>query len=271
MKNRNPFYALIIISLIASSCSKDNPTPAGTGTLTLHFDNVVGSSDLTLNSGSYANSTGETFNVTTLRYFISNIEIKTTDGKKYSVPQDSSYFLVDESIEASQDIFLKNIPAADYNEVTFTIGVDSLKSVADISKRKGVLDPTASDMYWAWNPGYIFFKLEGESSAVPSMGGMGMGSMFYYHIGGYGGFDASSKTFNNIKKVTLSLGTDKAQVRSNIAPEVHIYVDVLKVFNGNPALSIAAHPMVMFNDYSTTIATNYTKGFEYGHVHNDPK
>jgi hypothetical protein len=268
MKIRIQFYVLTIISLIAASCSKDNPTPAGTGTLTLHFDNVVGSSDLKLTTGSYTNSTSETFNVTTLRYFVSNIVLKKTDGTKYTIPQDSSYFLVDEADADSQDILLKNIPAGDYNEITYSIGVDSLRSVSDISKRKGVLDPTASDMYWAWNPGYIFFKLEGESTAVPDMG---MGKMFYYHIGGYGGLNASSKTFNNIKKITLSLGTDKAQVQSNIAPEIHIYVDVLKVFNGATSMSIKAHPMVMFDNYSTTIAGNYASAFQFGHVHNDPK
>ena len=74
-----------------------------------------------------------------------------------------------EDHEESQEVVLKNIPAGDYNQITFTIGVDSLRSTMDVSKRPGVLDPAQGHdgMYWTWNSGYIFFKMEGISPAAP--------------------------------------------------------------------------------------------------------
>ncbi|HEY5746954.1 MAG TPA: MbnP family protein [Chryseolinea sp.] len=268
MKTNHSIYILFLIFLFATACHSDDPAPGNNdkGTLTLHFDNVAGDEDLTLNTTSYTNASGETFKVTALRYFISNISLKTVAGEVYTVPQDSSYFLVDEAEEESQDLVLKNIPAGDYNAVTFTLGVDSLKSVADASTRTGILDPEATDMYWSKNQGYIFFRMEGTSDAIA-----GAGKTFAYHIGGYGGPSAAEKTFNNLKKFDLTFGSSQAQVRTTIAPEAHFYIDILKVFNGNTKVSLAEHPDVMFTEYSEIIAGNYASMIAFGHVHNDPK
>lgn len=80
-----------------------------------------------------------------------------------------SVFLVKESDKASQTVKLNDVPAADYVSLTYTVGVDSAKSVADVSKRTGVLDPASygtDNMYWSWNSGYIFFKMEGNSDNI---------------------------------------------------------------------------------------------------------
>ncbi len=72
------------------------------------------------------------------------------------------------------------------------IGVDSLKSISDVAQRTGVLDPASygtDNMYWSWNAGYIFFKLEnlfGNStpqgkSTTPTK------NLNQFHIGGFGG------------------------------------------------------------------------------------
>jgi hypothetical protein len=268
MKTSHSIYILLPIFLFVTACSSDDPAPGNNerGTLTLHFDNVAGDDDLTLNTTSYTNASGEAFTVTALRYFISNISLKTVAGDVYTVPQDSSYFLVDEADEESQDLVLKNIPAGDYNAVTFTLGIDSLKSVADASARTGILDPGATDMYWSRSQGYIFFKMEGTSDAIS-----GTDQTFAYHIGGYGGPSAAEKTFNNLKKFNLTFGSSQAQVRTTIAPEAHFYIDILKVFQGSTPVSLAEHPEVMFTEYSETIADNYAAMIAFGHVHNDPK
>src|SRR5690606_20878888 len=112
--------------------------------------------------------------------YISNIKLQTNSGVEYVVPQDSGYFLIMEDEPSSQVITLSNVPAGDYDKITFTIGVDSLRSTMDISKRTGVLDPTQGHdgMYWTWNSGYIFFKMEGTSPAAPA----DQDHKFYYHI-----------------------------------------------------------------------------------------
>lgn len=258
------FFAATAVALF-SSCKKDDDPLYDSSVkapLSVEFDNVAGSSDLALNTGVYSNASGENFTVTKLKYYVSNFKLVRTDGTEYVVPKDECYFLIDESDPDTHEPEL-SVPEGEYTTLTFTVGVDSLKSTADVSQRTGVLDPTGAgaDMYWGWNSGYIFYKLEGTS---PSSG---MGGDFMYHIGGFGGY--SSSTINNIKTITLDLtarGTPK--VKAGKETNIHLFVDVLKMFTGSTNLSIAANPMVMFDSYSTNIANNYASMFRHDHTEN---
>lgn len=262
----------IILGLTSCSKSVENATPVDNkikSTVTLQFDNVAGASNVQLNTGSYTNSSGEKFSITMLQYFISNVKFTAMDGTQYTVPQDSSYFLVQESDAVTQFCKMR-IPLNEYKSVTFTVGIDSLRSTMDISQRTGVLDPAAlshddGGMYWGWNSGYIFFRMEGISGVAP-IDPAGL-NKFRYHIGGFGGY--STPSLNNIKTVTLDLtanGTSK--VREGRTSNVHIMVDILKMFTGTTDVSIAAYPTVMFADYSANIAANYVSMFRHDHTEN---
>lgn len=260
--------ALIVATVFSffSSCSDDHTTaPDATkaGSIILEFDNVAGDDEFTFNK-EYTNAAGEKFTTTILKYYISNISLVTTSGTVYTVPQDNSYFLVDESVPTSTKVKLSNIPEGDYKEVRYTIGVDSVRSTMPIEKRQGALDMSGQgkDMYWDWNSGYIFFKMEGSSPAINEVE-----NNFRFHIGGFGGY--SAQTINNIKTVTLSMGTTPATVRSDIAPEVHILADILRVFSGNRTIELAKNPSYMFSRSSVDIANNYMNMFSFDHVHND--
>jgi len=256
----------VMLVYLLTACKKENTSPYNDevkATLSVEFDNIAGSSDLQLNTGVYTNASGEKLTVTKLKYYVSNFILTKTDGTMYTVPQDSCYFLIDESDEETHEPLLK-VPEGEYKTLSFLIGVDSLRSTKDISQRTGVLDPTADggNMYWGWNSGYIFFKFEGTSPASASMG-----ETFMYHVGGFGGY--SSPTINNIKRITLDLtarGTPK--VKAGKDTNIHLMVDVLKMFTGNTNVSIAANPMVMFSDFSVNIADNYTAMFRHDHTEN---
>lgn len=257
-----------ITSLIVllASCKKDNTAPYNTDVkadLSVEFDNIAGSSDLQLNTGSYTNASGETFTVTKLKYYVSNFAFTKVDGTIYTVPQDSSYFLIDES-DGTEHAPVLHVPEGEYKAVSFTVGVDSIRSTTDIGRRTGALDPTSDggDMYWGWNSGYIFLKIEGTSAASASMG-----NTFMYHIGGFGGY--SSPTINNIKTITLDLtARGVPQVKEGKETNIHLMVDILKLFDGATKLSIAQNPMVMFSDYSVNIANNYVSMFRHDHTEN---
>jgi hypothetical protein len=263
-------FTVVTISVFSCKTNDETPDadPNSTGNLTVHIDNVAGSQDFALNT-EYTNASSEKYAVSKLWYYISNIRLKKSDGTEYVVPQDSSYFLVKEDVAASQELELSKVPQADYVGITFTIGVDSLRNTADVSKRTGALDiaGAGASMYWSWNSGYIFFKMEGTSPQAPA--DANGNHPFLFHVGGYGGY--SSKTINNIKTKTLTFGSDKATVRSNIAPEVHLLFDIAKVMNGSPNVSLSSNAVVMGGTFSSTIATNYVNGFVYDHTHNDPK
>ncbi len=69
-----------------------------------------------------------------------------------------------------------------YKGLAFAIGVPLLDSAAqplnhgDASTKEYPLDVDA-DMYWGWNPGYIFLKIEGRSYVLNTW------EQFYYHVG----------------------------------------------------------------------------------------
>ena len=59
----------------------------------------------------------------------------------------------------------------------FSIGIDSVSTIQ--TQFSGALDPSLG-MYWAWNTGYIHFKMEGKSNLSKERN-----NEFQLHIGGY--------------------------------------------------------------------------------------
>ena len=257
------FILFSIVTLI--SCKKDETPTYNENTkapLEVEFDNIVGGVDLTLNTANYTNATGEQFNISALKYYISNVQLTNVNGTVYTVPQNESYFLINEA-DANTHSINVNAPEGEYNKLQFILGVDSLRCTKDISERAGVLDPTIGGMYWTWNSGYIFFKMEGSSPSIA-----GANNAYKFHIGGFGGY--SSTTINNIKKITIDLSArGNAIVKTGKVPAIHIMTDVTKVMNGSSNVSLAANSTVMFSPYSVTIANNYANMFSHDHTHND--
>lgn len=274
MKSIKITLSILAIATIAlSSCKKEQKDDFNSnkkGAIELHFDNRAGSADLVLNTTAYKNSFNEDMTFTRFDYYISNIKLIKEDGSIYTVPRDNSYFLVKENDAASQEIKLTGVPENNYTGVTFTIGVDSLKNVAPLAERTGVLDPSGAgaDMYWAWNSGYIFVKMEGTSPSarLDSVSGI---RPFKYHIGLFGGY--STPTVNNIKEVTILFGGDKAAVREakSKVPQAHINVDALKVVNGPNNISVATTPVIMVTPISANVAENYKSMFTLDHLHGE--
>lgn len=112
---------------------------------------------------------GSDFEVSKLRFYITNIAIEYSDGT--ILHEENSYHLIDMDYTKSQTLNL-NLPVENIAWIQFLVGTDSLTNVAGILD--GDLDPIKG-MYWSWNTGYINFKVEGKRN----------GKEFEYHIGGY--------------------------------------------------------------------------------------
>jgi hypothetical protein len=265
------FMVALMAALCLASCKKEDSAynSSATSELTLEFDNIAGDQQLILNNVNYINAAGESFTVSLLQYYISNIRLKKADGTVFAVPQKESYFLVQEQTPASRLCTVK-VPVGEYKEVSFIVGVDSLRSTMPIGERTGVLDPGNfpsghEGMYWSWNSGYIFLKMEGTSPAAPA--DPAGGHNYRFHIGGFGGY--SSPTVNNIREVTLDLtAKGVAQVKTGRKSQVHINMDIQKIMNGTSNVSLATNSTVMFGAFSSNIADNYRNAFTHVHTHN---
>jgi hypothetical protein len=262
---------LLLLSVFLASC-KQTPEqePADLkGRVVLKMDNRAGIRELVLGRNPYVNAAGDTFTVSTFNYFISNIRLRNAKGEWLTIPRDSSYFLVKEEDPASQRLLLQNIPFGRYDAVEWMIGVDSAKSTQPLGARSGALDPggVAEGMYWTWNSGYIFLKLEGESPAVAV--DKQFGRAFWFHIGGFGGYN--QQTINNLRTVRLEfpegefLSVREGQSRPSSA---HLLVDVLKIMDGPTRISLAEHRGVMFVPFAKNVADNYIQMFAFSHVEN---
>ena len=64
----------------------------------------------------------------------------------------------------------------------------------------GDLDPT-NGMYWAWQSGYINFKIEGNSSSCKTRK-----NQFFFHVGGY------KKPNYSLKMITLDVLIPKSTI-----------------------------------------------------------
>ena len=237
------FFFLIAIITIVTSCKKDEDPEYNSSVkapFSIEFDHVAGSSNLLLNTGTYTNATGQNFTITKVKYYVSNFKLTNVDGSVYNVPPAESYFLIDESIAQSSRKPVLNLPEGEYKTISFLVGVDSLRNTMDVAQRTGVLDVAgaATDMYWSWNSGYIFFKLDGTSPAITTMGGV-----FQYHVGGFGGYNTA--TVNNLRTITIDLtNRGNAKVKTGRQANVHLIVDVLKAVNGNTNLNFATTSMI---------------------------
>lgn len=257
---KSAFIAAAAALFLFSSCKKDSAPEiqtGDTGSVEIEFDNVVGEDDLELGTGTYTNGSDEAYTVTALSYYISNLKLKTADGQEYVVPTDESYFLIRENDESTHVIELEDVPSGDYTSFTFTVGIDAEKAGAPLSERTGVLDPSglALDMYKATSEKYVFLKMEGTSPASTETD-----QKFSWEVG------------DEPKAVTVTAPFESsAKVRKDKehAPEVHLFADVAKIFDGSQAISITENSIVDFSGAAASIATNYSGMFSIDHIHND--
>ena len=151
----------VLAALLLAGCKKDSGTSAQptVGTVSLEMENMAGTKDVALDGTTYATASGETFSINTLEYYISNVVFTKTDGSTYAAP--GVYHLVDASKPSTTEFDIANVPVGDYSGVKFTVGVDSTMTKADPLSLTGDLNP-ANNMYWVWNTGHIFMKMEGH-------------------------------------------------------------------------------------------------------------
>ncbi|OJJ19925.1 hypothetical protein BKI52_15725 [marine bacterium AO1-C] len=286
MKTLNIIIFSTLFVLLFTACKKDEVAPANeVGEMVLEFDNVVGDTDLQLSDkGStnypYTTSSGQTFNLTTMGYYVSKIKLIAEDGTIHEDEMNVSananevkgYYQVLESNTSSQFITLKNIPAGKYSKVSFTIGIDE-EGVQE-GAAGGILDPAEGAWFWNWNAGYIGFVMEGASPNSNQKEVVGDGwkifeKSFALHVGGWKDVQPAAgetqKFVNNVKTITLTLDSP-VTVSEKLKPEAHIVVDALKLLDNTNidfSTTYAIHAPILGKPFAEQLPS----AFVVHHVH----
>ncbi len=206
--------------------------------LLISFHHFIGNQPLVLNDTA-TNIFGEKMVVRKFKYYVANLVIITVDGKRQTLP--NSYFLIDETDSLSKSIVLPQ-PNKAISSLEFILGVDSLRNCSGI--QTGALDPLHG-MFWTWNTGYIFAKLEGNAPAAQTAA-----NGFTFHIGGF------KKGENAIKTIQLPIQ------ENNSSKDIQIKVDINAWFNGKEALPIANNPICHSpGKLALRFANNYAQMF----------
>lgn len=256
MKISSYLLALLCPILMLSSCKKNNDENNGTtkSSFIMEFEHQVNAAPLSLNTVSYKNAKGEDFKISTFKYYVSNIKLSKADGTTFIVPE--SYFLIDESKSTSKLITVTDIPTGDYTRIEYTIGVDYARNFA--GAQTGALDPV-NGMFWTWNSGYIFVKLEGSSPQSKAAN-----NALTFHIGGVVDPNNTIRTFSaEINSI------NPLRIRSDAKPDMHFIVNAAALFTGSTDVSFATLNFTMGGANSVIVANNYAKGlFRLDHIHN---
>jgi hypothetical protein len=238
------FYSFILVFMpFLTSCTEEaGPSEPEFGNMVVKFDNYVGDQLLQLDAAGssnfrYTSTSGQPFNVTLFGYYISHVKLEGPNGAVFIDPMKASanaaeikgYYRVVQGEPDTYKIKLENIPAGEYDKISFTVGVraDGIQEGAV----GGILDPAAGGWFWNWNSGFIHMAFEGQAPSSPIDG-----KKVQIHVGGWKDIPSADPTqpqrfFDN--NVTVTLPFDAVlKVGSKLEPSPHIHVDVLE-FLGN--------------------------------------
>ena len=110
---------------------------------------------IAMNDSSYLNCFDEKYSISKLKYYLGNFKINDESLRL----KKNNYYLIDAS-KKENVISFESVDTGKYLSIGFDLGVDSIDNCS--GAQEGALDPL-NDMFWTWNSGYVFFKLEGSS------------------------------------------------------------------------------------------------------------
>ncbi|GGF45543.1 MbnP family protein [Echinicola rosea] len=238
--------AIILLTLWAfTACNDQEETPASIA-VDFSFSHVMDGNPLELESTTFTLPSGEQFIPRKFKYYISNITFKNnSQGTSYTVSD--GYFLID---EAGKKNFSVEVPADEYDQLTFYVGVDKARNHS--TDQVGDLDPS-NDMAWNWNTGYKFLVLEGEWE-YESNERQGL----VVHIG-----NNDPESEQNFKAINIDLESAGKTLGTEAVVDLDFQAELNELFLDPHELVL--HEMentsIMGGEWAINIANNYQEGF----------
>jgi hypothetical protein len=250
MKNYNLSLLVFIIISFLSSCKKEESIESGKTPISIRF-NLLCNGDSLRPNVQYLNNNNEWFSVSVFKMYIGNICLNNTNTLQKSIS--SSYHLLNK-LDTSSLLVSENFNKGSFNQLSFTIGVDSVYNVS--GSQSDALDPL-NGMFWTWNTGYINAKLEGTSPSSTAVG-----KTFTYHIGGFKSGENTQRVVNLSLPPNLFL-----TLADGFYNEIVLDVNLEQWFQGSHTISIATTPIVTTPGYlAMNIADNYANLFSFNRL-----
>jgi len=125
----------------------------------------------------HVTSSGDTVSFSNIKFYLSDFRLVSDSGKETSLDGIFLVNLDDTAYRKSTFIpFNFMAPTGNYTALKFNVGIDSAINHRDASADEFPLGPN-SGMYWSWNPGYVFHKVEGTVDSA------GKEITILYHLG----------------------------------------------------------------------------------------
>lgn len=152
---------LFSVVVIATGCKKEKeniiPEPAAYSDVNFKMDYSVDAMPLYFDSMIYTNAAGNKYSVTKIHYYLSRLKLYAKGVLKYS---SNDIFYLDAASANYAGFKLKNVPALQYDSVSFNIGLDEAQNISNS------LPASNENIVMAWpdmmGGGYHFLKLEGH-------------------------------------------------------------------------------------------------------------
>jgi hypothetical protein len=250
--SRSILFQLAVFGfLLLGSCKKEeppvndppvtnDPSPATQSKVVVSMATTFGSQDFALQKW-FINDKGDSVLVSKFIYYLSNVVLTKSDGSKYTAA--NSYHLLNFTNGSTPSFTLADVPAGEYTAVDLLIGIDSLRNCS--GSQTGDLDPVKG-MFWTWNSGYIFLKLEGKAPQSP------VNDAFTYHIGGYKGVNKSQRA------VKINFGSMVLKPAAGATAQLQLKTDVAEFFKNPTQLDVSTSYYVMNEGAAAAaIADNY--------------
>ena len=209
------FYRYISIFILIASIISESSYGQGTATdMEIIVQPVFEGMNIEKDTW-YITNNQDSIQISRLRWYMTDLHF--TD-KNDELLTTSSHHLLDVFDKSTLSFHLSVKDSSLIKSISFKIGVDA--ALHENGALSGALDPIHG-MYWAWQSGFINFKIEGNSPSCNTRK-----SKFSFHIGGY------KEPYTTAQQMVLNL-TDPSTSPINIIVEVSKLFDDLDLSQTN--------------------------------------
>ncbi len=224
-------YVLLLVSCVClfKGCNKEEDEKKAydsTGHIVLNFAHYVDGKSLVKDTMKYINAAGNSYLVSQLMYFISEVTLHKSDGTKKTINDWLDIYYVDNDISSTMtwNVY-DDIPEGKYDSISFTFGINKAKNITGL-----FVNPPEVNMAWPGilGGGYHYLMINGKwkdnSEKINNFNfHLGIGQLYksdsvnvdsiYAYVQNYFHVNLSNSAFtiidNTTKEIQLIMNIDK--------------------------------------------------------------